>query len=105
MQLLPLTLAVAGLPVVTGEGKYYTEGQMENRAGTMILASAYRSPGAPPFGSGSPSPRSRIFVPFCVSGMTLNCTWPPFSVGAATSPPWRATRSGTGTITRIGRLG
>jgi len=37
MQLLPLTLAVAGLPDA-GEGKYFNEGQMENRAATLKLA-------------------------------------------------------------------
>jgi hypothetical protein len=37
MQLLPLTLAVAGLAEV-GEGKYFNEGQMENRAATLKLA-------------------------------------------------------------------
>ncbi len=37
MQLLPLTLEVAGLPRV-GEGKYYSEGQMENRAANLKLA-------------------------------------------------------------------
>jgi len=37
MQLLPLTLAVAGLPDAS-EGKYFNEGQMENRAATLKLA-------------------------------------------------------------------
>jgi len=37
MQLLPLTLAVAGLPN-SAEGKYFTEGQMENRATNLKLA-------------------------------------------------------------------
>jgi hypothetical protein len=37
MQLLPLTLAVAGLPDST-EGKYFNEGQMENRANNIKLA-------------------------------------------------------------------
>jgi hypothetical protein len=37
MQLLPLTLAVAGLPEA-GEGKYYNEGQMDNRSATIKLA-------------------------------------------------------------------
>jgi hypothetical protein len=37
MQLLPLTLAVAGLPEAA-EGKYFNEGQMENRATTLKLA-------------------------------------------------------------------
>jgi hypothetical protein len=37
MTLLPLTLAVAGLPE-SEQGKYYTEGQMENRAGTLRAA-------------------------------------------------------------------
>jgi hypothetical protein len=37
MQLLPLTLAVAGLPGA-GEGKYFNEGQMENRAANLKLA-------------------------------------------------------------------
>ena len=37
MSLLPLTLAVAGLP--EGEqGKYFNEGQMENRAATIRTA-------------------------------------------------------------------
>jgi hypothetical protein len=37
MQLLPLTLAVAGLPGA-GEGKYFNEGQMENRTANLKLA-------------------------------------------------------------------
>jgi len=37
MQLLPLTLAIAGLPIV-GEGKYFSEGQMDNRAANLKLA-------------------------------------------------------------------
>jgi hypothetical protein len=37
MQLLPLTLAVAGLPPA-GEGKYFNEGQMDNRAANLKLA-------------------------------------------------------------------
>jgi hypothetical protein len=37
MQLLPLTLAVAGLSEA-GEGRYFNEGQMENRAATLKLA-------------------------------------------------------------------
>jgi hypothetical protein len=39
MQLLPLTLAIAGLPHAE-PGKYYNEGQMEARATT--LRSAYK---------------------------------------------------------------
>jgi hypothetical protein len=39
MQLLPLTLAVAGLGDA-GEGKYFNEGQMENRAAS--IKSAYK---------------------------------------------------------------
>src|SRR6266536_1075419 len=53
--------------------------------GSCARTSAYMSPGVPPFGSGKPRPRSRIFVAFCVSGGTLNFTCPPFSVGAARS--------------------
>src|ERR1700686_4196461 len=68
--------------------------------GSWTRVSAYRSPGGPPFGSGRPRPRRRIFVPFCVSGGTLNCTWPPLSDGAATSPPRSAMCRGTGTTTR-----
>jgi hypothetical protein len=37
MQLLPLTLAVAGLPDAA-EGKYFNEGQMENRASSLKAA-------------------------------------------------------------------
>jgi len=37
MQLLPLTLAVAGLPD-TAPGQYFNEGQMENRAANVKLA-------------------------------------------------------------------
>jgi hypothetical protein len=37
MQLLPLTIAIAGLPEA-GEGKYFNEGQMENRATSLKLA-------------------------------------------------------------------
>lgn len=37
MQLLPLTLAVAGLPDAA-EGKYFIEGQMENRANSIKAA-------------------------------------------------------------------
>jgi hypothetical protein len=37
MSLLPLTLAVAGLPE-SEPGKYYTEGQMENRATNLRAA-------------------------------------------------------------------
>jgi hypothetical protein len=37
MQLLPLTLAVAGLPE-SSDGKYFSEGQMENRATSIKLA-------------------------------------------------------------------
>src|SRR3989442_4171417 len=68
--------------------------------GSWTRTSAYMSPGGPPFGSGMPSPRRRIFVAFCVSGGTLNLTCPPLSVGAATSPPRSATCSGTGNATR-----
>ncbi|MCI0462200.1 MAG: hypothetical protein L0Z62_35050 [Gemmataceae bacterium] len=39
LRLLPLTLAIAGLPESEG-GKYLNEGQMENRAGS--LRSAYK---------------------------------------------------------------
>src|SRR5205807_2215552 len=56
--------------------------------------------GAPPFGSGSPRPRRRILVAFCVSAGIVNLTWPPLIVGAETSPPRSATWSGTGTTTR-----
>ena len=37
MQLLPLTMEIAGLPRVA-EGKYYSEGQMENRAANLKQA-------------------------------------------------------------------
>ena len=37
MSLLPLTIAIAGLPEAE-QGKYYTEGQMENRAANLRLA-------------------------------------------------------------------
>jgi len=37
MQLLPLTLAIAGLPEST-EGRYFSEGQMDNRAAALKLA-------------------------------------------------------------------
>jgi hypothetical protein len=37
MQLLPLTAAIAGLPDA-GEGKYFNEGQMENRAASLKAA-------------------------------------------------------------------
>ncbi|HYV35324.1 MAG TPA: hypothetical protein VE988_06445 [Gemmataceae bacterium] len=37
MQLLPVTLAVAGLPDAT-VGQYFNEGQMENRATNLKLA-------------------------------------------------------------------
>ncbi len=37
MSLLPLTIAIAGLPEAE-QGKYYTEGQMENRATNLRLA-------------------------------------------------------------------
>ena len=37
MSLLPLTVAIAGLPEAEA-GKYYTEGQMENRAANLRLA-------------------------------------------------------------------
>jgi hypothetical protein len=37
MSLLPLTLAVAGLPDAE-PGKYFTEGQMENRAASLRTA-------------------------------------------------------------------
>src|SRR5207247_1647726 len=69
--------------------------------GSCTRMSAYMSPGGPPLGSGRPSPRNRILVPFWVSGGTLNLTCPPFNVGAATSPPRKATFSGTGTGTRM----
>jgi hypothetical protein len=36
-QFLPVTLAIAGLPGA-GEGKYFNEGQMENRAANLKLA-------------------------------------------------------------------
>lgn len=37
MSLLPLTAAIAGLPEAEA-GKYFTEGQMENRAANLRLA-------------------------------------------------------------------
>jgi hypothetical protein len=37
MQLLPLTLALAGLPEAP-EGRYFNEGQMENRAASIKAA-------------------------------------------------------------------
>ena len=37
MQLLPLTLAIAGLPP-PATGQYFNEGQMDNRAGNLKLA-------------------------------------------------------------------
>ena len=37
MQLLPLTLAIAGLPEAP-EGRYFTEGQMENRVAGIKAA-------------------------------------------------------------------
>ena len=37
MNLLPLTLAVAGLPPAE-PGKYFNEGQMENRSTTIRMA-------------------------------------------------------------------
>lgn len=37
MSLLPLTLAVAGLPDAEA-GRYYNEGQMDNRAATIKIA-------------------------------------------------------------------
>lgn len=37
VQLLPLTLAIAGLPP-SDHGKYYNEDQMENRARTIRFA-------------------------------------------------------------------
>jgi hypothetical protein len=37
MNLLPLTLAVAGLPE-SEQGKYHNEGQMENRAAALRAA-------------------------------------------------------------------
>jgi len=37
MSLLPLALAIAGLPEAE-TGKYFTEGQMENRAANLRLA-------------------------------------------------------------------
>jgi hypothetical protein len=37
MSLLPLTVAISGLPEAEA-GKYYTEGQMENRAANLRLA-------------------------------------------------------------------
>jgi hypothetical protein len=37
MQLLPLTLAIAGLPEA-GEGKLFTEGQMDNRVAAIKTA-------------------------------------------------------------------
>jgi len=39
MSLLPLTVAIAGLPEAE-TGKYFTEGQMENRA--ISLKTAYK---------------------------------------------------------------
>jgi hypothetical protein len=39
MNLLPLTLAIAGLPEAE-PGKYHNEGQMENRA--AVLRTAYK---------------------------------------------------------------
>jgi hypothetical protein len=39
MSLLPLTIAIAGLPE-SEQGKYFSEGQMENRAAS--LRSAYK---------------------------------------------------------------
>jgi hypothetical protein len=37
MRLLPLTLAIAGLPV-SEQGRHYNEGQMDVRAATLRLA-------------------------------------------------------------------
>ncbi len=37
LRLLPLTVAIAGLPEAE-QGKYYNEGQMENRAGSLRAA-------------------------------------------------------------------
>ena len=37
LRLLPLTLAIAGLPVAE-QGKHYNEGQMEMRGSTLRLA-------------------------------------------------------------------
>jgi hypothetical protein len=37
MSLLPLTVAIAGLPEAEA-GKYFNEGQMENRAANLRLA-------------------------------------------------------------------
>jgi hypothetical protein len=37
LRLMPLTLAIAGLPDAEA-GKYYNEGQMENRVGTLKTA-------------------------------------------------------------------
>jgi hypothetical protein len=37
LSLLPLTLAIAGLPEAEG-GKYFNEGQMDNRATNLKLA-------------------------------------------------------------------
>jgi hypothetical protein len=37
MQLLPLTLAIAGLPEA-GDGRYFTDGQMDNRATSLKAA-------------------------------------------------------------------
>jgi hypothetical protein len=37
MNLLPLTVAIAGLPEAEA-GKYFNEGQMENRAANLRLA-------------------------------------------------------------------
>jgi hypothetical protein len=37
MKLLPMTLAIAGLPE-SEAGKYFSEGQMENRAASLKLA-------------------------------------------------------------------
>jgi hypothetical protein len=37
MRLLPLTLAIAGLPEADA-GKYFNEGQMENRAASLRAA-------------------------------------------------------------------
>src|SRR6266478_4992096 len=57
----------------------------ESRSGTMILASAYRSP-ALPFGLGRPWPRSRIRLPLDVPPGTFTLT-SPAGVSTATDVP------------------
>src|SRR5256886_75857 len=73
----------------------------DGRAGTMILASAYRSPGRPR-GWGRPRPRSRNRLPVDVPAGTLSFASPP-GVSMATDAPSAASHGASGRSTNRSR--